>query len=112
MGTQDAGVVPGSLDVDLGDVVEVIEELVFSLLLNISQSKLITDHVLLSDSKGSDIVKVLWFVGSILDQVERLLGSVRSLSADLVDILDILSVPGHVVVSLVVLVSRCTRQKA
>jgi len=94
LGTQDGGVIPRGLDVDLSNVVELVHESGFTtialLFLDVPVAEFISNHVLLADAEWSDVVGELWLVVLVLGEVEELGWGVRALGTDLVDILDVL----------------------
>ena len=95
MGAEDGRIIPRSLYIKLCDVVELVHEGVCSalglLLLNIPVAKLISNHILLADTKGSDVVGKLGLIVLGRSQVEKLPGSVGALCTNLVHIFDILA---------------------
>lgn len=80
LGTENGRIIPRGLNVKLRDVVELVHEggsaRLVLLFLNVPVAQLITYHVLLSDSKGSDVVCELGLIVSVLGQVHDSLGSV------------------------------------
>lgn len=89
LSTQNTGVVPGSLNEWLSDVVQCIKET--GAFFDISVSELVADHILLSDSKRSDVVQLFWLFIGILGPAKCFLWGMRSLCADLEDMFNILS---------------------
>lgn len=80
MGTEDGGIIPRSLDVELRDVVQFVHEGVAaslrSLLLDVPVAELVANHVLLADTEWSDVVCELGLVFLGRSQIHQLLRSV------------------------------------
>ena len=79
---------------------------VFVILL-ISVSEFISNHVLLSNTKRGDVSFILGFFLRVLGKTEDLSWSVGSLSADLENVLNILVSSRNIVIGLVIFVSDC-----
>ena len=96
LSTENSGVVPTGLNERLSNIVEVIKET--GLFFYISVSQLVSNHVLLSNSKRSHIIKLFRLFRWVLCHAKSLRWSVRALSTNLEHKLDVLSVPGNFVV--------------
>lgn len=83
------------MNIKLCDVIELVHESVSAtlglLLLNIPVAQLISNHVLLADAKGGDVVCKLGLIVLGSCQVEKLPGSMGALRTDLVDVFNILA---------------------
>lgn len=99
LSAQDGGVVPRGLDIDLCDIVKLIHESVGAcrslLLLDVPVAQLVADHVLLPDAERGDVVRVLGLLVFGGGEVQQLRGSMGALSADLVNVFDVLACPAH-----------------
>ena len=93
---QNGSVVPRRLQERLSNVVDFVKESLG--FFNVSEAELVTNHVLLSNTKGSHVVELLRFVVGIFCQSQSFCWSVRSLGADLEYIFHVLSIAGHLVV--------------
>ena len=94
------------MDQNLGDVIEVCKIVSFGLF-DVSESKFISNHVLLSNTKRGDVSFILGFFLRVLGKTEDLSWSVGSLSADLENVLNILVSSRNIVIGLVIFVSDC-----
>jgi hypothetical protein len=95
LSTEDSGVIPRGLDIQLRDIVKFVHESVAAslcpLLLDIPVSELVANHVLLADTEWSDVVCELGLIFLCSRQIEKLLGGVRALCTNLVYVLHVLA---------------------